>query len=321
MDSYNLSNITYKNDTDSLYFYQKCNFSVPAICKQILLITSIILSCLTLIVVVKSKKHLIKVEFGILLYLSFILIFVKIKLFIQNKQFNSDKSHSNKFQCILYYVFDNLVPHYYFLLLYYSIFHLTIWFGKKIRELITNVNFFIFFSISSTLLGIINTLLIISIKYDSFLFDFKFCAIDANQFYSIKILLINLIYIIPAMLTTLIYCFLNFFLLKNIICMKKSPIKLHSDFKNFRIVFLFSIFSLVSNVNSLVWLNEIIQIYFENKISFFLHCALIELMYFSDFFTSIIVLFCHRKLQTIQIIKNLAHFFGKKLNKLKIQSN
>lgn len=305
MHSCSNSNTTCKNDTSGLNFCQECNFFIPTICKQILLIISIFLCFVILIVVINSRKHLIKIEFVILLYLSFILIFIKIKLFVQTKL-----SNNNKFEYIFYYILETSVSQYYFLIFYYSIFHLTIWFGKKIRKLITNLNFFIFFSIISTTLGILNTFLVISIKNDSYQDEFKLCIFDFERSYSVKIILINLIYTIPAMLVFLIYCFLNFFLLKKIIFKKKSIVKLHSDVKNFRIIFLFSIFSLISNVACLLWLSELIKLYFENETLTFLFCVLTELIIFFDFLSSIILLFSHRKLQTIQIVMN---FFGKKI--------
>ncbi|RNA26392.1 hypothetical protein BpHYR1_034744 [Brachionus plicatilis] len=153
------SNFLLKNESHQP-MEKACLNSIIKQAKIIFCCMTVLFDLVTLILVLRSRKKLIEVEFILLLSLCITIIFIRLEL-IFDLAFNYFQP--GKFLCILKELLECWIAQYYFILFYYSMFHLTIW----LRAI-------------SFILSVFTAYLQILVKYGAFIQNYDSCILTKN---------------------------------------------------------------------------------------------------------------------------------------------
>lgn len=255
-------------------------------------IASIFIDLMLILIVIKSARKLVLNEVWILISLTIFLIFNKVfHYFIAFNETKGFFSHKN-YTCISVYSFLSLIFEYYFILLFYSLFHLSI-FGQtknfKILYRLTRSSkvFFVYVSSSFFFIYFILWLLLYFDQNERFVFNekSKICKKYNSQKMS-KMLLFQLAQIFLPITTSFVYMTIIYLIL-----FKENSNK----FLNVSIkFFLFSLFSSLMIIQVFSFIFEIIlKTRFSYNLSFFIEI----IAFFQQIFHSIILLLIHKILK------------------------
>lgn len=264
------------------------------------MLASILIDFLMIFIVLKSKKKLVDNEFWIFIFLTIFLILIKIWNYyvalFKKKGFKSNKN----LVCISIYSLTSINMDYYMILLFYSLFHLSIIRQTKIFQILFRLTrsqkILFFYTFSTFLLSYI--VIWISQYFDQnnrFVFDEKKSICNQNENLNLSIILINQLFIsVIPFLTGFIYIIIIILILFK----QKSK----QFFKTSIKFLIFSLFSLLMPIHSLVFIFYYIytkSLFFKLLFSFIGILSLFQL-----FFHSIILLLIHKVIK-----QNLYDFF------------
>lgn len=223
---------------------------------------SVIFEFLCLVVVIKAKKILIKLEFYLIISICVSTIMIKINtvffIFILFKNVLA----MPQFLCIFLYSLGSFLSFTFFVLLYYSLFHITILnrtktfvklndFLRKPKTFLT----FLFITLISTFTVSLTFFIISKDKIYSKLFQNYHClSFFIDKSFSKLVVLINVYNILPASLTNIIYIASQFLILSSY-CKKSGTEKNDKRRKNLhRIILKFFFFSIFSDILIILFL-------------------------------------------------------------------
>lgn len=307
MELFSNSNVVSKNETGHYCMFENICLNFIQFAELIVCLITFLFDFVIFFLIMRLKKKLIQIEFGLLLSFCINFIFIRLKLIIDLFFVSETILPIKRFLCIGYLMLDSFIAEYFFILFYYSLFHLTIWLQRnKIRKLVRNTNFLIFYLILSSILSFITGYSHISIKYGFFVQNYELCTINETKF-PVKLLLVNLIYTIPAFAANFIYASMDLSLIKRLILKKISKIQLQRDRKNLIILSKFLCFSILSNLVSFWWVLLIAQNFFSSQILDTTISLINNLVIITGSFNSLILIFVHDKLkeELFNILKSL----------------
>lgn len=243
---------------------------------------SIVFEFICILVVFKAKNNLIKLEFYLINSICLSTIIVKIyTLFLIIILSNQNRLLIPKFLCIFLYSIGSFLSFSFFVLFYYSLFHITILNRNKhfvkLNDILKNPKVFLVFLFITLVTTYTFSLTFFTLSKDNIyskLSQNYYClGLFFDKSFGKLAILINLYNILPAVLTNIIYIVSQFLILSSYFKKGKNDIrkkKLH------RITLKFFSYSIFSDITIILFLLSLLD-YFESL--FFILTAITFLIF------------------------------------------
>lgn len=304
----------YLNSTNFSIFIDKINYEIS------ILGLSFLIEFICIYITLKSKKKILKVEFTLLIN-AFIANFgFKMRFFLKSFGHLKQDLTMDNFFCSTIFVLESSYSIYFFILFYYSMYHLSLLSRSKLcLWLYKNIN-------NCTIMNIYLIIIFICITFTYILIiffsqnikivkDIQICPCYENADYLDNKLILSMSFmIIPALLTLLNYFFCQVVLINRVYFMKKgSKVNQKHNRQKLFVILKFFFIVLYCELNAILSSLNIIVKFFNLKNFSFNFRIIYQFLVYVNLLTSIFLLLIHEKLkqELFIFIKNCFKFIPK----------
>lgn len=286
---------------------------------------TIIVDLVLIFVIKRVQKKFVNVEFYILITLIINFIFIKIVNIIITI-FLSKTIVRSKIFCLLSYSFLwTSTIQYFFILFYYSLYHLsslgTTKFFLKLKTLIKKTNYFLIYNLTTLIFLFVYTFSFCFIlQNDIFYSEYQHCDLQSKwkNYETLNLFYIVLAHVFPSILTINVYSISSCLIIKRIF-IKKLNYSLHElrhYSKMLKVLIKFFLLNILSNTNILylilISINYILKAIYLKLIIHYLSVFAI----YAVFFHALILVVVHNRLkkELVLNLKNVFSYLKRKMN-------